>query len=367
MNALTVSLILAGAPAAEPYAPPQSYFPATGYPSAALTPYAPASAYQPAPPMMVPPGYPQPGGAPPAYPQPGYPQPGYGAAAPSPAAAPEPQLCDTCTAAARGLFRGDRAFENFVGPISNPVLSKDPRSNTYARILFVNNNVPAQHPLHGNIQVYGLQLNLALTERLSFIADKDGAARIAPRTGPSTTGFLNIAAGLKYTFLRDVENQRIAAAGFMYEVPNGEAKVQQNHGAGAFAVFLTGAQQVGEHWHVLNTAGYYFPLQNSQGSSFLYNTFHIDRKIGWFVPLAELNWFWYTSGGNRLPPAFGEGDGLLNLGTRGQAGGHLVTAAFGAKALLGPRATAGFAFEVPLSNRNDFINQRLLVELILRY
>lgn len=44
-----------------------------------------------------------------------------------------------------------------------------------------------------------------------------------------------------------------------------------------------------------------------------------------------------------------------------------MTAAFGAKALLGPRATAGFAFEVPLSNRNDFINQRLLVELILRY
>jgi hypothetical protein len=351
MNALTVSLLLAGAPAAEPYSPHQSYYPAGANPyfAPAHTPSAPASAYQTD--LIA-------GGVQDAAPH---------GAAPNPAAPPQPQLCDTCTAPARGLFRSDRAFENFVGPISNPILSKDPRSNTYARILFVNNNVPAGHPLHGNIQAYGLQVNLALTERLSFIADKDGAARIAPRNGPSTTGFLNIAAGLKYAFLRDVENQRIAAVGFQYEVPSGEAKVQQNHGAGAFSVFLTGATQVREHWHVLNTAGYYFPLQNAQGSSFFYNTFHIDRKIGWFVPLAELNWFWYTSGGNRLPPAFGEGDGLLNLGTRGQAGAHLVTAAFGAKALLGPRATAGCALEVPLSNRNDFINQRLLVELILRY
>lgn len=353
MNALTVSLLLAGAPAAEPYSPPQSSYPAPANPYFApvQTPYAPASAYQPALATLPP----------------GEAQPGYGASVPSPAAPAQPQLCDTCTTAARGLFRSDREFENFVGPISNPILSKDPRSNTYARILFVNNNVPTGHPLQGNIQAYGLQVNLAINERLSFIADKDGAARIAPRNGPSTTGFLNIAAGFKYAFLRDVENQRIAAAGFMYEVPSGEAKVQQNQGAGAFALFLTGARQVGDNWHVLNTAGYYFPLQNSQGSSFLYNTFHIDRKIGWFVPLAELNWFWYTSGGNRLPPAFGEGDGLINFGTRGQAGAHLVTAAFGAKALLRPWATAGFAFEVPLSNRNDILNQRLLVELILRY
>ncbi len=238
MNALTVTLLLAGAPAAEPYSPHQSYSPpgANPYFAPALAPYAPAAAYRP---DLLP------DGAPDAAPR---------ASVPSPAA--QPQLCDTCTAPVRGLFRSDREFENFVGPISNPILSKDPRSNTYARILFVNNNVPAGHPLHGNIQAYGLQVNVAINERLSFIADKDGAARIAPRNGPSTTGFLNIAAGFKYAFLRDVENQRIAAVGFQYEVPSGEAKVQQNQGAGAFALFLTGARQVGDNWHVLNTAGY---------------------------------------------------------------------------------------------------------------
>ena len=128
----------------------------------------------------------------------------------------QPALCDQCAAPVRGLFQSDREFEGFVGPISNPVLSKDPRSNTHARVLFVNNNIPASHPLGGgNIQVYGLQLNLALTERLSFIADKDGIGRLAPRNAASQTGFLNIAAGLKYTFYRNVETQTLAAVGFM--------------------------------------------------------------------------------------------------------------------------------------------------------
>ena len=154
----------------------------------------------------------------------------------------------------------------------------------------------------------------------------------------------------------------------LHEVPSGEAKVFQNHGSGSFAPFVTFGKEFGDKWHYLQTTGYYLPVKSSQGSSFLYNSLHVDRQLfGWLYPLAELNWFWYTAGGNRLPSAIGEGDGLLNLGTRGQAGAHLVTAAFGAKALLNKNFTLGAAFEVPLSNRRDILNQRLTVELIARY
>ncbi|AMV28166.1 hypothetical protein VT84_27415 [Gemmata sp. SH-PL17] len=296
--------------------------------------------------------------APPANPEP--------AAAPAPA---NPALCDLCTAPVRRLFQSDHEFDGFVGPVSNPVFSKDPRSNSYARFLFINNNIPASHPLGGgNIQVYALQTNLAVTERLSIIAEKDGLAHFATRNAPSQTGFLNLAAGLKYTFYRNVETQTLAAAGFLYEIPSGEAKVLQNHGAGSFAPFVSFGQEFAQKWHYLQTTGYYFPVNNAQGSSFLYNSFHVDRQVlGWLYPLAELNWFWYTSGGKRLPTAIGEGDGLLNLGTRGQAGAHLVTAAFGAKAVLSKNYSIGAVFEVPLSNRHDVLNQRLTVELIARY
>ncbi|MBN9122628.1 MAG: hypothetical protein J0I06_26360 [Planctomycetes bacterium] len=351
MNALSLTVVLtAGTACADPFGPPAAYSP--NDPVATIGEVA-----RPAPTAGVVPGYPAT-----TYPAPGAVM-GYQVPPPDAPAG----LCEACIEPVRKPFQSDHAFDGFIGPVSNPVLAKDPRSNSYARLLFINNNLPGSHPLDGDIQAYALQTNLALTERLSIIADKDGYAHISPRRGPSASGFLNLAAGLKYTFYRDVENQTLAAIGFLYEIPSGEAKVQQNQGAGSFAPFLTFGKQFRENWHYLQTTGYYFPLQASQGSSFIWNSFHIDRQIGWFYPLAELNWFWYTSGGNRLPAAFGEGDGLLNLGTRGQAGAHLVTGALGAKAVLNKNYTVGFAYEIPLTNRHDIINNRLTVELIGRY
>ena len=39
----------------------------------------------------------------------------------------------------RGLFESDHAFDGFTTPLSNPVQSKDPRSLTEARFLFMGN------------------------------------------------------------------------------------------------------------------------------------------------------------------------------------------------------------------------------------
>jgi hypothetical protein len=273
-----------------------------------------------------------------------------------------------CPAPVRKLFESDREFEGFVGPISNPVLAKDPRSNTYLRFLFINNSFPGGHPFGGGTaQIYGIQANLALTERLSFIVDKDGIAHLNPRNGPDSTGWLNLAAGFKYAFYRNVETQTIASLGLMYEIPSGEADVFQNHGSGSLIPFVTFGKEFGGKWHYLQTSGYYVPLRANAGSSFFFNSFHIDRQIGWFYPLAELNWFWYTSGGNRLPNAVGEGDGLLNLGTQGMANRQLVTAAIGGKAIISRYVTVGAAYEFPLTSRHDILNERITVEMIVRY
>src|SRR5262245_4481713 len=47
----------------------------------------------------------------------------------------------------RGFLESERAFPRFIGPISNPVFTKDPRSLTEARVLFVNNWIPHEHLL----------------------------------------------------------------------------------------------------------------------------------------------------------------------------------------------------------------------------
>src|SRR5712691_831660 len=81
----------------------------------------------------------------------------------------------------RRCLESDRAFPRFIGPISNPILSKDPRSTTEARALFVNNIIPPGHPFGGgNFQAVGLEVRVALTDRLTFLADKDGYLWLHP-------------------------------------------------------------------------------------------------------------------------------------------------------------------------------------------
>lgn len=270
----------------------------------------------------------------------------------------------------RGFLESDRAFPNFIGPISNPILTKDPRSLTEARLLFVNNVIPGDHPLGGgDFQVYAMQLRFALTERLTLIADKDGYAVINPNGAPDSDGWLNLAAGLKYTVIRDVDNQFLAAVGFMFEPQTGESAVFQNFGDGLFTFFGSAAKEFGCVNHAILNLGYQVPVDGAENSSFIYTQIHLDRQIGgWFYPLIELNWYHWVAGGNHgLPPALGEGDGLLNLGTSGVAGNDLVTLAVGAKAKLNCHAEIGAAWEFPVSNRNDLIDNRLTCDFILRY
>lgn len=269
-----------------------------------------------------------------------------------------------------GFLVGDTAFPRFISPVSNPVFSKDPRAQTYIRGLFINDVIPGDHPLGGgSFQAMAAQVNVALSERLTFIADKDGYAWINPQRAPSSSGFLNLGAGLKYSLIRDVENQFILSTGFMYELPTGERSAFSGQGDGTMTFFGTFGKEWRENWHALGTFGYQLPLDSNSNSSYFYTSLHFDyRATCWFYPIAELNWFHYTAGGDRgLPPALGEGDGLINLGTSGVAGNDLVTAAFGGRFLLGDHVSTGVVWEFPLSNRQDLISNRLIIDLILRY
>jgi hypothetical protein len=288
----------------------------------------------------------------------------------TPWTAPVPEGSQLLTESMRRPFESDRAFDNFIGPVSNPINSKDPRALTEARLLFVQNHIPTGHPLGGgDFQVYAMQVRVALTERLSFIADKDGHAVIkTPGTG-KRTGWLNLAAGFKYSLIRDVESQTLLTAGFMFEPQTGEADAFSSHGDGLFTVFGVFGKEFGNCNHVLFNAGYQFPVDSASNSSYFFTQLHFDRQMfGWLYPLVELNWIHWVEGGNRgLPPALGEGDGLLNLGTTGVAGNDFVTVAAGLKAKVCRNLDAGIAYEVPISNRKDLMSNRILAELIIRY
>jgi hypothetical protein len=277
-------------------------------------------------------------------------------------------LNDCCD---RKAFQSDHCFDGFIGPITTPVYSKDPRSLTELRGLYVHNWIPGDNLLGGGeFDVYAIQARIALTERLTFIADKDGWLSVRPNNAAigKRSGWLNLGLGLKYTFLRDVESQTIAAAGVMYEVPSGEEEVFQGRGNGIITPFLTYGKEFGDCWHFIGNVAHSTAIDDRVNSSFLFTQIHLDKGFnGWLYPLVEVNWLYYTQGGDSFPNALGEGDGLLSFGTQGVAGTHRVSIAAGLKAKVRKNIEIGGAYERLVTGGNGILDDRIVGEVILRY
>ncbi len=265
------------------------------------------------------------------------------------------------------LFYSDHEFDGFVGPLSNPVQFKDPRSLTEARFFFLNNWGTPNTPVlgSGSIQVYALQLRLAVNERLQLFADKDGIVRLSPNPGDSVTGLANINAGLKYVLIRDVERQFLFSGVLQYEAPTGAASVFQNQGSGNLAIYGVLGKEFADNWHVLLQVGQNFRMKTTNSGYFLTSA-HIDRRFGPFVPFFEANWFYFNQNGTFLPLPF-EGGGLLNIGAEGVSGLNWVTNAIGFKYDLNKHLELGFTYEFQVSDKVQLLNNMVLAEVILRY
>ena len=73
------------------------------------------------------------------------------------------------------------------------------------------------------MQLYALELRLALTERLGIIASKDGYADADfDAVLTEEDGFANISIGLKYAVHSDPARQSIVSVGLEYEPPSGD-------------------------------------------------------------------------------------------------------------------------------------------------
>ena len=271
-------------------------------------------------------------------------------------------------AATRGLFQSDHEFDGFTGPFSNPVQTKDPRSLTEARFIFLNNWSRKSTPVIGgaSIQVYALQLRLALTDRLQLFADKDGIVRLSPNPGKSVTGLANIAAGAKYVFYRDVENQTLGSVALQYEAPTGYANIFQNQGSVNLAAYFIFGKQFGQNTHALLQFGQNAAM-NKLNSGYFLTSAHLDHRFGKFTPFYEANWFYYNQSGTFLPTLNTEGGGLIGLGAGQIMGLNYVTNAVGFKYDLTPNAELGVGYEFQLSNRTMLLNNMLSAQLILRY
>ncbi len=268
----------------------------------------------------------------------------------------------------RGLFESDHAFDGFTTPLSNPVQSKDPRSLTEARFLFMGNWSRPSTPVIGGgaFQVYALQLRLAVTDRLQLFADKDGLVRFSPKGASSVFALANIMAGAKYVLIRDVENQFLFSGVVQYEASTGYHNIFEGHGDGLLGVYGVPGKEFWDNWHFVSTFGQNIALNNSNSGYFMV-TAHIDRRFGKFVPFYEANWFYYNQSGRNVPGVGIEGGGWLNLGASKVMGLNYLTNAIGFNYEFSQHLIFGVAYEYQLTSRTMLMNKMLNAQLIFPY
>ena len=268
---------------------------------------------------------------------------------------------------ALGCFReSENAFDEFISPMTNPIFFEDPRNLTELRGIFWNHRVPIAAG-GGRIDLYALQIRARLNDRWSLIAVKDG---YVVSTNPLVDdGWADVDLGVKYSIYRDPQNQRLLSGGVVYNLPVGSPDALQARGGGNFHLFLTGGSEFCDCGHWLSAFGGILPADSGENSSFVYWSNHFDYQVrrGWYA-LTEFNWFHWSDGGDNTLGLTGvEGLDAFNFGSSDVEGNDIVTGAIGVKYKPNRKTEIGVAWEVPLTAKRDVIDNRLTVDLILRY
>jgi hypothetical protein len=177
-------------------------------------------------------------------------------------------------------------------------------------------------------------------------------------------GWLNLGGFAQYTVIADAADQFLLTAGVRWEAPSGTHELFQGIGPAHVAPYVTAGKELG-CFHVLATAGYQFPCESGfVDTNIFYGNIHLDRKIGWLYPLAEVNWTYHTHSVNIDLPIQ---HGFINLDNY-DATGNIVSLAVGANAVLIPcKLEFGAVYTRSLATQHDFEFNGVLVKMTYRY
>ncbi|MBL4682932.1 MAG: transporter [Pseudomonadales bacterium] len=266
---------------------------------------------------------------------------------------------------------GEGKHTRYIPPISNPLFNETPFITTELRPIILINEIPDDFvTTGGTIKIIAAEIRVALSDRLGFIASKDGYADIDfDAVLPDETGSANISLGLKYAIFSDPSTGSIFTVGLEYEAPIGTLETGgidlQGQGDGFIDTFISGATTVGR-WGIQGNAGYNKALDDEHDSSLLHLSGHVNYMVNdWFFPTLELNVFTTRAAGERLPFDF-EGIDLVNFGSS-NANGTVTTMAVGARFIFNDNMMFGVAYEAPVSNRKDIMDHRFYFDMVWHF
>lgn len=218
----------------------------------------------------------------------------------------------------------------------------------------------------GDVRVLAVQARYAVNDRLAVIATKDGYVDFDPDVGSHESGLADVAAGAKTVLVDDREGGFLLTGGLVVEIDAGEKEVFQGNGDFTLRPFASAGWDLGA-WNVLGGLGFDLPLDTDANTSRVDYHAHVDYEVSpGFYPLVELNGITYLSDGDELPVDF-EGGDFFNLGSTDVAGQTVVTGALGARMRLFDEHYLGFAYEAPLTDREDLFDWRATVDFLFLF
>ncbi len=286
-------------------------------------------------------------------------------------------------AASTGLGAdGEDWQDKAISPVGNPIYFEDPRITSEVRPIFMYHKLPdtfhysgGKLPMGGEVRVYAVQLRYALTERLAFIATKDGYIEFRPdHTLPHEHGWADLAAGLKYALIDDRENQFILTPGLTVTIPTGNEDVFQGHAKGEENIFVS-AEKGWDNFHVTGNAGFIIPNDFDKNTSQFHYSLQLDYYVcQYFIPFFVFNGYTILTDGNSQSnqsldavPLDTEGYDLINFGSCDAAGTTQLTVGGGARAKLTKKLDLGVAYEAGVSNPEGIFDSRITADLIWRF
>jgi hypothetical protein len=257
-------------------------------------------------------------------------------------------------------------LDDMISPVSMPTVNEDPRVDSELRPMYMYTNISNDFVTNGgNYSVVAVQARVAITDRIGFIATKDGYIFLRPDdVVPDDEGFANIAFGFKGVFYKDDDAALIFSGGLRYKAPWGNQDVLQGKGKGTLNPFLSVAKGFGD-FHVQGYTGPILPISVDDTTQYDV-ALHFDyRLFERLYPLLEFNWRYNIRGGGRLP-IDQEGWDLVNLGSSDSGGESVATLAFGARYRVTDTVDVGAVGELPVTSRHDIFGWRVTTDLIWR-
>lgn len=274
-------------------------------------------------------------------------------------------------------------------PISNPTLFDLalPTTNVHPFVLYhglpnrISTDGGGSVDLGGDVELYALQFEIAINDRLSIVATKDGYVNMNfDETLDDQEGFANLGAGLKYAFLLDPVSRTALSGTLTFELPIGNSDVLQGEGNGAANLILNGLKLI-DQWQFAGSAGLQLPFSDEQSTTSFLSAHASYETCRWFIPLVEVNWFHVLDPGDgtgnypahldgAVPAAINfEGGDLFNLGAvHADQNRDFVSAAFGFRSRLTDCIDVGAAYEIPLTDdENSLMSERITVDLIWKF